>query len=304
MRPLVLLLLISGCSTSVPLEDFCAQQFIARCDANKRCRLWSPAMECPIPPDTACTERMQTWVDAGVLTYDATAAKKCLDAFERRSCDDLYDRPLEAGDEACDRYLVGTSKEGEPCGGCGAGLVCLVGLGAPTTCGTCAPKPSPAEDGESCASNACGFNSYCNVDKVCTRLPDDGEACHEGQCRLPFRCSEDLCELPIGQGATCVVNEHCQGGLWCERGICQLQKIRGYDCSAHVECRSGHCFEGKCVLLTAIGEPCGVGCAAPGVCVNGTCERGAEVGESCVDRGCALGTCLGGVCRDITLECR
>lgn len=301
MKRLFVLLLISGCTTSVPLEDFCTQQWISRCDANKRCRLWSPAMECPIPPDTACTERLQSWVDAGVLTYDATAAKKCLDAFERRSCDDLYDQPLESGDEACDRFLVGTHQAGESCGGCEAGLVCVTDSVA---CGTCAAKPSPAEDGASCEFNACGSNSYCNGDKRCTRLPGDGDACHEGQCRLPFRCSEDVCELPIGQGATCIVNEHCQGGLWCERGICQLQKIRGYACSADVECRSTHCFEGTCVLLTKIGEACGVGCALPGVCVNGTCERGANVGESCAEKPCGLGTCFNGTCRDATLECR
>lgn len=301
MKKLFALVLICGCSTSLPLDDFCAQQWIARCEANKRCRLWSPAMECPIPPDTACPERLQSWVDAGVFTYDGTAAKKCLDAFARRSCDELYDEPLESGDEACDRYLVGTSTEGEPCGGCAAGLVCV---GDPASCGTCSPKSAPVEDGESCASRSCGSNSYCSGDQLCTRLPGDGDACLEGRCRLPFRCSEGVCELPIGQGATCVVNEHCQGGLWCERGICQLQKIRGYACSADVECRSGHCFEGRCVLLTPIGEACGVGCAAPGVCVNGTCERGAEVGESCLEKGCALGVCVSGICRDPTLECR
>ncbi|MGV3619812.1 MAG: hypothetical protein ACO1OB_03285 [Archangium sp.] len=308
MRHLALLLLISGCSTSVALEDFCSQEWIARCEANKRCRLWSPAMECPLPPDTACTERMQRYVDAGVFTYDGAAAKKCLDAFERRSCEQLYDRPLESGDEACNRYFVGASKEDERCGGCVAGFVCLYPLGGndPDACGTCRPKSllEPAGIGASCDMRSCGSNAFCNAEKVCERLPGDGEACRDGKCRLPYRCSEDVCELPIGQGATCVVNEHCQGGLWCERGICQLQKVRGSACGAEFECRSGHCFEGTCVLLSEIDEPCGPGCAAPGVCVNGTCERGAEVGESCTDKPCALGNCIGGACREPTLECR
>lgn len=305
MNRLLVVVLISGCSTSIPLDEFCAAKTNASCNVAKRCGTTSPAYECGPQWDTACTERMQTYVDAGVMTYDATAAKKCVDAIEQRKCDEAV--PVLLGETTvCETVLVGVGKEGERCGGCEAGLLCLSGLSGindPESCGTCTRLAPPAADGESCKTNRCGNNSYCR-ELVCVPLPGRDEPCGQGRCQPQFRCSNDVCVTPRAIGATCERGTDCQGGLWCDRSSCQLQKSNGSTCDADAQCHSTHCFQGTCVALSRVGEPCAAGCALPAVCVDDTCVPGAADGESCVDKGCAFGWCQNGVCRDTTLQCR
>ncbi|MBX7115898.1 MAG: hypothetical protein K1X64_16330 [Myxococcaceae bacterium] len=110
---------IAACG-NVPREKFCKEYGVAMC-ANSCCDqvTATDASQCLAEWSTTCEASLVTALDAGYVTYDGQAAAACLDAVKARfaTCPGKtnltqFNKPAS---EACEKYLVGTVREGGNC---------------------------------------------------------------------------------------------------------------------------------------------------------------------------------------------
>jgi hypothetical protein len=181
----------------------------------------------------------------------------------------------------CDRVILGTQPEGQPCRfsiECKDGLACVgYAIGRD---GACSKPPKP---GEACTPQpfgtvltdaaaalhhpACAPGAYCDG-RTCQARAGAGKACGKSEvCAPGLSCVGGKCGPRGAVGAVCAVSSDCAFGLWCDRatggGKCAAKQADGQACTAQDACK------GRCDLPKgADGKVSGPGkCAA--VCGSG-----------------------------------
>ncbi len=269
MRLTLTLILLVGCTESIPVDEYSNAIWQARCDWYVRCGALA-AEDCanqlfaPGGINAAA-------VKAGLATYDAEAAAECLARYAELPCDVTEEYPDLS---VCGEVYRGLKELGEPCtlgiecadGDCfypdgGCEYACCAG----EVGGTCDREPPVAPDaqlGESCnpVDNVwCGPGLYCTThvsteDGICAPLPKHGEPC-DGYCaELGDNCDSTtrLCEDASVRGEPCMDDSDCT-----ERYACGMDNRcgdgwfkllpDGSTCQSVFDCQSSLCENSVCV---------------------------------------------------------
>lgn len=311
----------TGCSSVIPMSEYCQRVAQTECEVQQRCGLWSTAFDCGrVKAAYDCLEPYGPALDAGVLQYDGVAAAACLAALREPRCEDGLGASWRrrSSEPSCRSVFHGTASEGQACGVCAVGLSCWVNS---SFCGTCVPTPDaglvalPGEN-EPCFriegdGDGCVLGMSCEEDASgtyrCVRQPGAGEACGPGPCREGAACVGGVCVTKARAGEACGA-VGCERGLFCDaNGTCVVLRQLGEACASTTECAWSLCVDGVCRGPQTEGEPCSdeLTCASSLACVDGVCVPRAALGEPCGQRGCAgTALCVDGACRDRLLECR
>ena len=259
-------------------------------------------------------------IDAGFLTYDGKAAKRCFEETSR-TCD----APLD-----CTDIFVGHRALGESCitsmdcidGACASSGTCL---------GTCVPRSKLGErpvggceeglswvtqqDGGSRCALKVGHDEPCEEPGDLsngTRCAEPGEQCWSVFDGGVSRCGSYPYPPGAKRGEPCTAGS-CQRGLACQADggcgdIFQLGAECFSDftgCVTDARCVSGF-QSGTCLPLGGEGTSCQSfgSCRSDSSCIDSTCRRSHLEGESCATREecvlgleCNDGRCGGPVCR-------
>jgi hypothetical protein len=306
---------VSG--TSVALDDLVTQVTAAGCAAYVRCRLVSDLALCQAVYGPGIYGRSQfndfgaavATAKAGKATYDAAAARACLDGILQRDCAATTDPA------ACDRVFTGTLADGArcitdvacrpgsfcanptdpnaPCDGvctqagtgcnkdseCPSGKVCDQSLGSSMSFGGCVAPIAPGAAGQPCGTNnQCTAGLFCSLDGICSTPAPAGQTCTGA--RNGFPCAGGLACVPSDSGTTLTClpiaaeGEACTASAQCGGSLTSL----ACDPTAHVCVKlpaSGPCLGTgffACDMLTSF---CDRTAATP------TCKPFAGLGETC-----------------------
>lgn len=214
LRPtalLAFLVLASACGQDDPeplvLRDYSARSAAAACamlwdccDADARMRFFGSTTPAP-STEEECVARLdislapsfamiEAGVERGAIVYDGALAARCLEQFERTTCEAFSESlaPGATGLTECAEVFRGLVEAG---GECETSLECesrfcdTIGEG-PATC------RGIAGEGEPCSDAICGQGFYCDVTAspaVCTASREIGAA-----CTSPLQCSTLACE--------------------------------------------------------------------------------------------------------------
>ncbi len=236
----------------------------------------------------------------GTVTFDADAAKTCLNAFR----DQCF---AEIPNEACERTFIGNLTEGESCAQaeeCQPGLFCDTAVGdiCQQTC-----KPA-ADTGEACDSDAqCGgepgVEKVCGNDNTCVELVFTTDAalgepcgdfddftrsvtCADGLFCQGLTTSDDgVCAEPVAQGQSCQDFDECEQGAFCVNGTCRPLSIRdsGQSCTTD-EIEPGAPLE-LCNSLKGLACAAGTCEAAQGGAENQPCRGDGDIFLQACDEG-------------------
>jgi hypothetical protein len=214
---------------------YCAKIF-ACCDRTERSARWSFAneVECRrlVAQDVAPSNAR---VAAGLLTYDARAARRCIDEIDAVACGTLFNHPdLRVVVSSCNQVMRGARKLGEPCQGLDSFCESANCLTNEDVCG-----PSRA------CPPSCGRGFFCDEAVGCTAAKPAGGAC----------ATTDECESTI-----------------CALGVCGEKEADGATCLGDAECASGTCSR-PVVVAGTCGPPLpdGAVCYTDSGCAGGTC---------------------------------
>lgn len=252
-------------------------------------------------------------IDAGKVKYDGKAARTCVDAIAKESCD-TTDLDGRSPPEACDHIVTGTLGDGASCvlsSEC-ISQRCAIPICQVACCaGTCdgGTAPTRAKLGDACTNLPCVDGAFCDITAgTCVALHAQGDACSGSyQCDYGLGCigTPTQCQ-PLPQ-----IGEPCPDGLCRDDGVtCNASMTcvalglpgdtctpGGYDCSPYYTCdSSGHCAD-----KSAQGGPCsssfdcfddGTYCAIPSGQTTGSCSPPQANGAPCTDdRDCASDHC-------------
>lgn len=268
----------------VALDQFVQSYRDASCALLVRCGAM-PDVETCLATTQADQDIVQAAVAAssGNLSYDANAAKSCIDAVRTSSCEAGTLFP-EALAEACDPVFGERKAEGEACYAAseceGVGSFCDESCGAGCCEGTCRPASAGAALGEACSEEQpCVATAICAYDE---------------------ELDETRCVARSGAGEDCVQGG-CSAGLSCDPGTqkCFQLAKSGQNCNPDLSTRvCAHFGEfceleaRRCTARPGVGEPCGATgtddqvCAAYAYCNAGTCALRPVAGESCAEQEC------------------
>jgi hypothetical protein len=208
------------------------------------------------------------------IAYDASAARRCVDAFAAatQQCQEIDEQ------QDCQAVFRGIKKEGEPCtsGAECEGRSCRRSQDGTT--GTCAGPRLHARVGDPCLA-------------TCTQLAGGGTTCssggspgtpppmNDGMCFTNdgLFCSQaHRCEALLPIGGACRSLADCAGDAHCEQGTCAERTATG-PCQTPNACTtSSYCdaTAQQCRPRRARGQACLPGeCEAEDTCTNGTCQR-------------------------------
>jgi hypothetical protein len=268
------------------------------------------AVRCGYMPDQALCldvsspsrEILQLLADVvfGKVTYDAAAARTCVDALRGQSCDALAS-VTKGIEQACANVFRGTVAEGGGClvdDECSGDSACDVSMcmgGGACCVGVCTVKPALVPLSGDCMEEACVATAYCDVE-------DDGMGTVTATCKAQVK-----------NGESCTDTNGCEDGLRCDTGgsdACYVLSKEGQTCNPNLQ--NGGCLrvdnwcsaDKKCVRLPGVGEPCTdkMECLKHAYCDAGTCKSRPLEGESCVMDG---PQCLGSLqCQldDMTMQ--
>jgi len=214
-------------------------------------------------------------------TFDADAGRKCVEMLHQKQLAQSSETDMIYSHVPCDRVLVGSQPEGQPCRfsvECRDGLACVgYKIGVDGTC----KKPPAAK--EACTLQpygslvnvaasamhhpACAAGSFCDG-TTCQPRVSPGKACSKSEaCATGLSCVMGKCGLRPGTGTACVAAGDCAFGLWCDRGgagaagKCAAKRADGQDCTSNDACK-GHCelpvkpdghTPGKCAAVCSSG---------------------------------------------------
>ena len=246
---------------------------------------------------------MQADLASGLVTYDAQAARACVDGFNNiRSCTQLEVAPLSERFEAtCGAVFSGTLPPGsgcffdEECSGrddCGD-VVCAT----PECCqGTCFPTPPPYPAGADCTQMpqgwSCAPGTTCDTDptlgRICTPYLAPGADCGGAadSCPPPYICkmatSSDrwVCTPPVERGEIC----NDANDVFRCNDIRDNCNVTGNTCTASIP----------------VGGACDMsGCVGYAHCVGSICVAQGGPGAGCENDE----SCLEDLVCDATLHC-
>ncbi|HEY6722480.1 MAG TPA: hypothetical protein VI197_00575, partial [Polyangiaceae bacterium] len=252
-------------------------------------------------------------LDAGTVSFDASAAQRCTDEFAESACG------TNLSPTACDEVLVGLVPIAGACTAseeCAGNAYCEDTLACP---GTCAPT---LDEGAACADGGeCGTGLVCSEAGVCGPTKALGEPCaSSAECQTRYcsasaadrRCAEPPQYFVKALGESCEFPYDCQRGLYCPiedavAAVCTPAPKIGEPCQVtglKTACADGsYCAagadgnNGTCVVEVPLGGGCGdsIECAA-GVCDGGLCVKQSGLGGPCVSDARCFGVCEGGLC--------
>ncbi|MDC3960665.1 hypothetical protein [Polyangium jinanense] len=270
----------------IPLDALRDELAQATCEQHVRCGLSPDKPTCDATQGDE-QETLQLLTDAvlGLVTYDPTAGRACVEAVRAYACDTRA-TSLKSISDACAGMFVGTVREGEACllaEECAGDSFCDTSMptgGGVCTLGVCKKRPALVAVGGDCTTNPCVASAYCD------------------QAAMPFTC-----KARKDNGDACDAVDQCKDGMRCDVGgnpqTCYLLQNRGGQCNPSLQ--QGACVrfddychptDRKCVQLPGDGTACTMDneCLQYAFCDNGTCKRKAIEGEACMDDGNCLGT--------------
>lgn len=256
---------------------------------------------------------VQRSLDAGTTSFDAAAAKRCVDELAASECGATLSAP------ACDEVFVGQVPIGGACtesDECAGSAYCEDTLMCP---GTCAAS---LDAGADCASGGeCETGLVCTAAGVCGAVKATGETCNSGvECQTRYchytasegRCAEAPRQFVKALGEPCESALECAVGLYCPESTagarscvaavgagepCQLLSV-GSTCVREAYCAiESTDTEGVCVERIPLGGACTLSEACvTGICDGGACVKHSGLGEPCVTSERCFGVCEAGAC--------
>lgn len=266
----------------IPIDSFASELEKAQCDFNVRCGYMPDANACSATSGTS-QDLLQLVADVvfGQVSFDAAAARNCVEAIRTRTCSTLAS-VQKSVESACDPVFKGATAEG---GGCLVDDECTPGntcdlemcMGSSACClGKCVKEPAAVALGGDCSMNPCEESAYCKV-------TDDG-----------MGNVTSVCEKRAANGQPCASIGGCEPGLRCNvsgDGNCYKLSDEGGQCNPNLQ--EGGCLrvdnycsptDKKCVKLPGAGQPCtenGMECLPYAICVAGTCQTRPTEGQDC-----------------------
>ena len=146
----------------------------------------------------------QASIDAGKMTYSASAASQCVAALRAQTCNDFASEHDELA-SACPNPFTGQVENNMACNfdnEC-ASEYCEgdTQFGNNPQPGVCKPMPAV---GQSCPDFDCATGAYCDAG-TCAALKADGASCFSGEQCASGACNES------GSGGTCGAPMTCNG---------------------------------------------------------------------------------------------
>lgn len=285
-----------------PLADFQESYIAAFCQYVTRCAM-SPSME-------ACRKsyfdsriidlgELESEIDQGLVTYDASAAAACFSVIANASCAVGSLSSTSSAAPSCSGLIKGLVAPG---GACVSDEQCTTGLCKQPSCGgtcclgVCAVK---AATGASCTqSSECADDAVCSYDGslagMCKPRAAQGQACkYSNDCQSGLACDSTgskTCVPLIADGHACT-----PGGASCEA-------LSSYCDPASKTCQPRAKVGAACVSDTSV--PPGSGCVIYAQCKSGVCVAIPTVGEACqisdggfTEIACLVGSCTNGMCQ-------
>jgi hypothetical protein len=211
------------------LRDFCTDAYTA--DATRMGQRCSPkdvgfARSLARAASNLCADDMNAAVARGRTSYDADAAKQCIQMLQASDVPRTSDTDTFFQHFPCDRVLLGTQADGQPCRfsiECKDDLTC-VGY-AISVDGAC---KKPAKTGEACSMQR--FGSILN---------EQAATMHHPECASAAWCDGKTCQARIAAGQACVNATSCVAGLTCVMGKCGKIGGPGAGCFASSDCAFG-----------------------------------------------------------------
>ncbi len=263
----------------IAVEKFAEEYQQAACEHAVACNYMPDVETClaSVAPSPRAVHGVAA-VTSGDITYDANAAKTCVDAVRAASCTEgvLFPRALA---ETCDAVFGGRKAEGDACYHSieceGVDAVCEGECFDSCCAGTCRTTEGVAQIGEECSGEKpCVVNeAFCGSDPM-TGMP--------------------VCLARIAAGQTCPGQGTCTIGNECDpaSGTCFKQAPAGGTCNPSISAQvcsniGEYCdpMDSVCKPYPGVGEPCtsGGGCANFAFCdgANATCVTRPKVGEPC-----------------------
>lgn len=295
------------------------------CSNPKRCGLADPSASCEainknlrFEAQSLCWLQEREAVDAGRLTYDATAARECLAGLQARACFSTATVP------ACERVFTGRQALGAECFSgpeCVTGAWCDLTSTCPGRCTALARPGDVVPDVLGCARDNAAVDQGDGGWRCQAPLPSGaicraanesvfGTACQSptDTCTFPFDGGPGRCEparsLLQPRGAACDLTQRCQRGLGCRAvagqatGRCDDLIPLGQSCERDFNgCVIGAMCgrDLRCVAEPRLGEACTATCARGSKCVNAVCVAEGSSGAACP---CEFGLqCIEGRCQ-------
>lgn len=287
----------SGGATLPAIDDLVDAVDAARCNALVSCHEISDVALCHAllgPPGTGFNSLASSVasVKAGKATYDAAAARACLDAIAGQ-CELMVVIQGRLQPEPCTRIFTGEVADGERC----------------------------VADAECMAGSFCGMLPIRGCDGTCTRggtMCNNDTHCNAGQvCDQVHRTdlSAGTCAAPVagGESEPCGTNLSCSAGLYCK-----YNNNGPSTCARFVQmndaCDNDRCAEGllcagaddgsstpHCLPPAGKGEPCQGSEQCGAVVSTLVCD---PTTQKCVDAP-TTGPCFGArlICNPLTSYC-
>jgi hypothetical protein len=197
-----------------------------------------------------CTRDMLTALRRSRAELDTEAAKRCVAMLHQKPFTPTSESDTLFQHFPCDRVLLGTQPEGQPClfsVECKDGLACVGHKGAAD--GTCKKPPH--------ASEACTLQPYGSI------LNEAAASMHHPACAAGSTCDGAICQPRLSAGKTCTKPEVCASGLSCVMGKCAPRSRTGSACSSARDCVFGMWCDrgtgggpGKCAPKRPDGQEC------------------------------------------------
>jgi hypothetical protein len=303
-------LLLMGCddgeseATGVLIDEFAGAYHEATCQHIVTCNFAADMATCRsvIAQDPGVAQAVAS-ARSGSLSYDAAAARTCIDTLTNHPCtgDTLVPKAVR---EACDKVFGKRRGEGEPCyhaAECqGLGAVCEGACDDRCCQGVCKLDQGFSKLGEACDMKPCTDGTYCAPGPsgaTCVEKVGPGEACDDS----PYACVE---------------------GYACDPGTntCFKQADAGAQCNPELNADgcaglADYCDveQAKCIPMPSIGEPCVTNAVAANFCAGSIafcgpdqiCTSWPKEGEPCPQDFCLGGNltgttaalrCQGGTC--------
>jgi hypothetical protein len=231
-----------------------------------------------------CIDDTHSAVLHGRATFDADAAKHCVQMLQDTPLSRTSDSDTLFAHYPCDSVLLGQQAEGQPClfsVECKQGLACEgYAIGVDGVC------KKPPKVGEACIIQrfgnilnvqavephhpACAAGAWCDGNRCEPRIAAGRPCKDSGSCAGGLSCVTGKCGKRAADGAACAATSDCTFGSFCDHGAeagggaCTPRRTSGAECTAQEQCK-GRCDmkdavdAGGGVFIGHCGDVCGSG---------------------------------------------
>jgi hypothetical protein len=197
-----------------------------------------------------CFSDLASGLSRSRVDFDEDAANRCVEMLRQKQLPQTSETDTLFMHFPCDRVLLGTQAEGQPCRfsiECKDGLACVgYQIGGD---GTCRKPPKVKE--------------ACTLQPFGTVLTEAAAALHHPACVSGAYCDGATCQPRLAAGKGCAKSTVCAAGLSCVMGKCGARGPAGTSCAVPTDCAFGlRCDReadggsGKCAAKRAEGQDC------------------------------------------------